>query len=83
MAWHILWSDKSRKQLEKLDKKTAKRIIGGVDGIKENPYAAVSRLAGSQFFKLRIGDYRVILDLQHGKLVVFVVETGNRKRIYT
>ena len=83
MAWHILWSDKSRKQLEKLDKKTAKRIIGCVECIKENPYTAVSRLAGSQFFKLRIGDYRVILDLQHGKLVVFVVETGNRKRIYT
>ena len=83
MAWRILWSDKSRRQLKKIDKKTAKGIIDGVDDIKENLYAAVSRLTGSQFFKLRIGDYRVISDLRYDMLVVFVVETGNRKRIYT
>ena len=83
MAWRILWSDKSQRQLKKIDKKTAKGIIDGVDDIKENPYAAVSRLTGSQFFKLRIGDYRVISDLRYDMLVVFVVETGNRKRIYT
>lgn len=82
MTWSVLWSDKSKKQLKKLDKKIIGRIIDGIEDIKENPYSAVNRLTGSQFFKLRIGDYRVIIDLQQGKLIIFVVETDNKKRIY-
>ncbi len=82
MTWSVLWSDKSKKQLKKIDKKIASRIIDGVEGIKENPFTAVSKLTGSKFFRLRIGNYRVILDLQQSKLVIFVIETDNRKRIY-
>ena len=82
MTWSVMWSDKSKKQLSKIDKKIASRIIDRVEDIKEDPFIAVSRLSGSQFFRLRIGDYRVILDLQQGKLIIFVIETDNRKRIY-
>ncbi len=82
MSWIILWSDKSKKQLKKLDKIAAKRIITGVEDIKDNPFSAVLRLTNSKFYRLRIGDYRVILDLQQGKLIIFVVETDNRSRIY-
>ncbi len=82
MTWSVLWSDKSKKQLKKLDKKIAGKIIDGVEDIKEDPYTAVNRLTGSKFFRLRVGNYRAILDLQQRKLVIFVVETDNRKRIY-
>lgn len=82
MIWSVMWSDKSKKQLSKIDKKTASRIIDRVEDIKKDPFTAVSRLSGSQFFRLRVGDYRVILDLQQGKLIIFVIETDNRKRIY-
>lgn len=82
MTWSVLWSDKSKKQLNKIDKKIAKRIVDGVEEIKEDPFAAVNKLTDSKFFRLRIGDYRVILDLQQGKVIIFVVETDNRKRIY-
>lgn len=82
MIWSVSWSDKSKKQLSKIDKKIISRIIDGVEDIKEDPFRAVSKLTGSQFFRLRVGDYRVILDLQQGKMIIFVVETDNRKRIY-
>lgn len=82
MAWSVLWSDRSRKQLKKMDRKTAGRIIDGVEDIRGDPFAAVSRLAGSRFYRLRVGDYRVILDLRQSKMIVFVVEADNRKRIY-
>lgn len=82
MAWSVLWSDKSKKQLKKLGKKIAGRIIDGVDDIKDDPYPAVRRLARSKFFRLRAGDYRVILDLQQGRLLIFVITTDNRKKIY-
>ncbi len=82
MIWSAIWSDKSKKQLSKMDKKTASRIIDAVEDIKKDPFVAVSRLSASKFFRLRAGDYRVILDLQQGKLVIFVIQTDNRKRIY-
>ncbi len=47
MVWSVLWSDKSKKQLRKIDKKTVKRIIDTVEGIQENPFMAVSKLTGS------------------------------------
>ena len=82
MIWFVVWSDKSKKQLSKIDKKIASRVIDTVEDIKNDPFAAVSRLSGSKFFRLRVGDYRVILDLQQGKLVIFVIQTDNRKRVY-
>ena len=82
MIWSVVWSDKSKKQLSKIDKQIASRIIDAVEDIKKDPFAAVSRLSGSKFFRLRVGDYRVILDLQQGKLIIFVIQTDNRKRVY-
>ena len=82
MIWTVKWSEKSLKQLKKIDRTIAGRIVDGVDDIQENPFDAVLRLSNSKFYRLRVGDYRVILDLQQGKLIIFVVETDNRGRIY-
>lgn len=82
MVWVVKWSEKSLKQLKKIDKTMADRIFYGVEDLKKNPFPAVDRLSGSKFYKLRVGGYRVILDLQQGKLIIFVVETDNRGRIY-
>lgn len=57
-------------------------IRDAVLDITSDPFAAVKRLAGSGFFRMRVGNYRVIMDLQQGKMTVFVVEVDRRKRIY-
>ena len=80
--WHILWSEKSVRQLKKLDKKTAKIIRDRVLELEDCPYKTATRLAGSKFYKIRVGSYRVILDIQQGKLIIFVIETDHRKRVY-
>jgi len=82
MVWVVKWSEKSLKQLKKIDKTIAGRIFYGVEDLKENPFQAVDRLSGSKFYKLRVGTYRVILDLRQGKLIIFVVEIDNRGSIY-
>ncbi len=82
MIWQVVWSEKSVKQLEKIDKKDAQRIYDHVLGCANDPFRTAVRLTGSSFFRLRIGNYRVIMDLQQSKLVVFVVEVDLRKRIY-
>jgi mRNA interferase RelE/StbE len=82
MTWNVLWSLRSARQLKKLDKKQARRIRDAVLEITDNPFVAVRKLSDSAFFRMRVGDYRVIMDLQQGKMIIFVVEVDHRRRIY-
>jgi mRNA interferase RelE/StbE len=81
MAWQIIWSEKSVKQLKKIDKKNAQRIYDHVLGCAEDPFTTVTRLTNSSFYRLRIGNYRVILDLQQKRMIIFVI-VDHRARIY-
>ncbi len=82
MTWSVLWSFRSVRQLKKLDKKQARRIKDAVLEITDNPFVAVRKLSDSAFFRMRVGNYRVIMDLQQGKMIIFVVEVDHRRRIY-
>ena len=42
----------------------------------------VKKLAGSPYFRLRVGDYRVIYAIDHGKVIITVIRIDNRKDIY-
>ena len=82
MAWQVIWSEKSVKQLEKIDKKDAQKIFDAILNCAEDPFKAVIKLQNSTFFRLRVGRYRVILDLQQKKMIIFVVEVDHRSKIY-
>ena len=82
MTWQVIWSEKSLKQLEKIDKKNTQRIYDTVLDCIEDPFRTVLRLTNSPFYRLRVGNYRVILDLQQSKIIIFVIETDHRKKIY-
>ena len=82
MTWQVIWSAKSIKQLEKVDKKNAQKIYDSVLECIEDPFRVVIRLANSPFYRMRVGNYRIILDLQQNKMIVFVVETDHRGQIY-
>jgi len=82
MAWDVIWSEKSLKQLEKIDKKNAQKIYDSVLACVEDPFRTVMRLTNSPFYRLRVGNYRVILDLQQSKMIIFVVATAHRGKIY-
>lgn len=88
MAWKIEYSETSRKQLRKLDKPIARRILDFMDariaGLAEPRnigHALTGPTAGS-FWRYRVGDYRIICDIQDGALCILVIEIGNRKEIY-
>jgi len=82
MTWEVIWSEKSVKQLKKMDVKTAQKIFDAVLDCIINPFQSVTRLTNSPFYRLRVGNYRVILDLQQNKMIIFVVETDHRGQIY-
>lgn len=82
MKYEVKWTEASLRQLEKLDRSVAKRIIEKVEMTSEGPFAHVQRLKGLGLYRLRIGDYRVIMSIERRKLVVFVLEVGHRRTIY-
>lgn len=82
MTWQVIWSEKSIKQLEKIDTKNAQKIYDSVLNCVEDPFRVVMRLTNSPFYRFRVGNYRVILDLQQSKMIIFVVESDLRKRVY-
>ena len=87
MAWTIDYTATARKQLLKFDKQTARRIIdfmGERVASKSNPRSTGKALSGplGDFWRYRVGDYRVICDIQDGALLVLVIEIGNRREIY-
>jgi mRNA interferase RelE/StbE len=82
MTWQVIWSEKSLRQLERIDKKNTQKIYDAVLDCIEEPFRMVLRLTDSSFYRLRVGNYRVILDLQQSKMIIFVVETDHRKKIY-
>ncbi len=72
----------SKKYLKKINRTDSVRIIASLERCKIRPHAYVKKLVGSPYFRLRVGDYRVILDIQGGKFIIIVVEIGHRKNIY-
>lgn len=80
--YEIILSDNARKQLSKLPQEIKNRIGQVIERIKIRPHHFVKRLVGSPYFRLRVGDYRLILDIQQKKLIILVLEIGHRKNVY-
>lgn len=88
MVWRIEFDAAAKKDLAKLDKPVAKRIVSFLrDRIApaEDPRAIGEALRGSklgEFWKYRVGDYRIICAIEDGELRVLVVRLGNRREVY-
>lgn len=82
MAYEIIFSDKAFRQLEKLERSLQERIIAVLERIRIRPEAYVTKLVEDPGYKLRVGDYRVIMDIDNKRLKILVLKVGHRKNIY-
>lgn len=82
MTYEIIFSDKALRQLKKLEKNTQERIITVLERIRVRPEAYVTKLVGDTGYKLRVGDYRVIMDIENKMLRILVLKVGHRKNVY-
>ena len=88
MAWQIKFDDASKKDLAKLDKQTARRITAFLRervAVLHDPRSIGEALKGSklgEFWKYRVGDYRIISIIEDGALRILVVKIGNRREVY-
>ncbi len=68
--------------LKKLQEKDAEIILNKIYSIRENPYRFLKRLQGEKLWRLRIGDYRVVVDVIVSMNKIIVIRIGHRKNIY-
>lgn len=88
MAWQIEYEAGALKDLKKLDKTIAKRIVSFLSGRVsplEDPRSIGAALHGSELgdlWRYRVGDYRIICEIRDHELVILAVSIGHRREIY-
>lgn len=82
MAYEIRWSKRAERFLAKLPGNITRRIAHKVNEIKDVPFRFLEHYEGKDFYKLRVGSYRLLVDVDlHGK-VISIRLIGHRRNIY-
>lgn len=83
MTYSISIKQSAAKSLEKISRADRLRIIEAIDSLKMNPGAG-SVLKGefTGLRRIRVGNYRVVYEVEVGRLVILVVRIGHRGEVY-
>ena len=86
MAWRIDFTRNADKAMRKLDKGVAARVFDELDEIAklEDPRSRGKALTGNLagVWRYRVGDYRILCDINDGRLVILVVDVAHRREVY-
>lgn len=88
MVWKIEFDPAAARELGKIDPQVARRILSFLhDRVAhlENPRSVGEAMKGSKlgaFWKYRVGDYRIISNIEDGRLLIMVIRIGNRREVY-
>ena len=88
MAWRVEFDPAAERELGKLDQQSARRILAFLHGrvaVLDDPRSIGEALKGAKlgsFWKYRVGDYRVIANIEDQAVRILVVRVGNRREVY-
>ena len=82
MSYIIKWTSKSLKFLGKLPKEIASRILDKVEKIKDDPFHYLEHYESADVYKLRIGNYRLLVDVDFSNKILKIRVVGHRSSIY-
>ncbi len=78
--YEVIFDEKAVEFLNKLPKELRKRTYNKIIATKNNPFHYFERLEGIKNYKLRVGDYRVIANINSKRIEIIVI--GHRRNIY-
>ncbi len=83
-TYHLVIAPAARKELTRLPKKIAERIVAAIEALTENPRPPGSlKLEGEKNrYRIRIGDYRVVYSIEDDVLTVLIIRIRHRKDAY-
>ncbi len=85
MTYTVTYTARARRDLKRLPPRAAIWIIQAVAGLRNDPYAQVRKLVGftrTPVYRLRVGEYRVVLVIEDERLLVLILGAGHRSIIY-
>jgi mRNA interferase RelE/StbE len=88
LAFEIEFDPEAVKDLKKLDRPVQQRLVGFLKqrvATLDNPRDIGEALVGAKlghYWKYRVGDWRIICDIEDGRIVVRVLRIGNRREVY-
>ncbi len=83
MKYTIFIERYAQKQIMKLDKKSIPVIKKSIAELADNPRpTGYKKLKGEDAYRIRVGKYRVIYEIDDGRILITVVSVGHRKDIY-
>jgi mRNA interferase RelE/StbE len=82
--YRLAWRPSARKELNRLDRQVAARILRAVGELTNDPRPpGVTRLTGIDgLWRIRVGDYRIVYEIQDGELIVHIVRVAHRSAVY-
>lgn len=81
MMYRIVLKKRAKKFIDKLPMPEKKRLVSAIERLPQGE--DIKQLKGHEgMLRLRVGDYRIIYTVDHGELVVCVIDAGNRGQIY-
>ncbi|MGB5635448.1 MAG: type II toxin-antitoxin system RelE/ParE family toxin [Waterburya sp.] len=86
--WKIEWDSKALKEAKKLDRNARKKIVEYLEKrvlASQDPYQLGKPLKGNKagIWRYRVGDYRILCQIEDEVLIVLVIAVGHRKDIYS
>ncbi len=83
MSYTIEWSNKAKKSLRKLPPNIQNRIKEAVDNLaNESKPLGCKKLVGNTSYRIRVGNYRIIYDIEDDVLIITIIKIGHRKDVY-
>ncbi len=81
--YEIVFKRSVYKDLKPIPKADVKRILERIDSLAEDPRGTgCEKLSGQERYRVRQGVYRIVYEIEDGRLVVTVVKVGHRGQIY-
>ena len=82
MTWTVIFTLTAERDLAKLPKDAAKRIILKIEKIAEDPHSQLDKMTNLPFYKFRVGVYRGIVNIVNDKMILQLVRARHRSQIY-
>lgn len=83
-SFRIEFARSATKDLRAIDRQWVPKIMVAIEGLADDPMpVGCKKLVGSDHtYRIRVGDYRIVYDIQNAKLVVFVIRIRHRRDVY-
>ena len=81
--YKVIFAKSVKKDFRKIPKLDVPKILNEIAHLAKNPRSSkTKKLKGEKLYRLRVGNYRVIYDIQDNLMLIFVVKLGHRSDIY-